>query len=284
LGQRHGGNAALGPVYKGTPRTRCEADSELTMYMDRALQALQLQIDPLQRFVELFAASLDQPQLCQLNGDRGFRYEVPDVRHFCLLKAARAVSALNACIELARGGYTQEIGTLIRTMAEFTTLIEFVLDPEEKDRSNIEKYVQEFFTDSRRGPAAEIKRAQVRQGVVHESLGRKLDDFAKQEGETAERSSAEALYSNVYRVFSNYVHGKYPEVMDMYGGTPGHFHLRGMRGTPKDAENLELLNTYILTVANALVAMIQSLDLREVIRADAVVVRWFRERFEEHQR
>jgi hypothetical protein len=116
--------------------------------------------------------------------------------------------------------YTQEIGTLIRTMAEFTTHIEFVLDPEEKDHSNIEKYVQEFFADSRRGPAAELKRAQVRQGVVHESLGRRLDDFAKQGGETGERSSVEALYSNIYRVFSNYVRGKYPEVMDMYGGTP----------------------------------------------------------------
>jgi hypothetical protein len=29
-----------------------------------------------------------QPELRQLNGDRGFRYEAPDVRHFCLLKAA----------------------------------------------------------------------------------------------------------------------------------------------------------------------------------------------------
>lgn len=47
----------------------CNADSELTMYMDRALRALQLQVDPLRRFVELFAASLDQPELRQLNGD-----------------------------------------------------------------------------------------------------------------------------------------------------------------------------------------------------------------------
>jgi hypothetical protein len=250
--------------------------------MNRALQALQLQVDPLQRFVELFAASLDQPKLCQLDGDRGFRYEAPDVRHFCLLKSARCVSALNACIELARGGFTQEIGTLIRTMAEFGTHIEFVLNPGDEDRSRVEKYVQEFFADSRRGPPAEIKRAQVRQGVVHESLGRKLDDFAEQSGENGERSPAETLYSNVYRVFSNYVHGKYPEIMDMYGRTPGRFHLRGMRGTPKDAENLELLSTYISTVANAFVDIIQSLELRDVVKADPVVVRWFRERFEEH--
>jgi hypothetical protein len=167
-------------------------------------------------------------------------------------------------------------------MAEFTTHIEFVLAPGEEDRSNIEKYVQEFFADSRREPTSEIKRAQVRQGVVHESLGRRLDAFAKQEGETGEHPPAEVLYSNNYRAFSNYVHGKYPEVMDMYGGTPGHFHLRGMRGTPKDAENLEILSTYISTVANAFVAIIQSLDLREVIKADPVVVRWFIERFEEH--
>ena len=41
---------------------------------------------------------------------------------------------------------------------------------------------------------------------------------------------------------SNYVHAKNPEIMDLYGGVPGRFHLDGMRGTPKDEENLQIID------------------------------------------
>jgi hypothetical protein len=42
------------------------------------------------------------------------------------------VSALNASLVLARAGYVQEILTLMRTIAEFTTHIDYVLDPAPK--------------------------------------------------------------------------------------------------------------------------------------------------------
>jgi hypothetical protein len=57
----------------------------------------------------------------------GFRYATPGAEHFCLLKAVRVVSALNAALELARCGYAQEIGVLMRTLVECTTHIEYVL-------------------------------------------------------------------------------------------------------------------------------------------------------------
>jgi hypothetical protein len=92
------------------------------------LQALRSRVDPLEKLVHAFAERLPAP-LRYHSGQRhhGFRYGKPDVRHFCLLKAVRAVSALNAAIELARCGYVQEIAVLIRTVIESTTHIEFVL-------------------------------------------------------------------------------------------------------------------------------------------------------------
>ena len=89
----------------------------------------------------------------------GFRYDAPDVRHFCLLKAVRVVSALNASFELAKWGYTQEIAALMRILVECTRHIEYVLDPDdsEEHQSNVRKYVREFFEDSRRDTEAEIK-------------------------------------------------------------------------------------------------------------------------------
>src|ERR1019366_6870056 len=145
--------------------------------------------------------------LYRYDSDRGFRYKSPNVQHFCLLKSVRVVSALNAGFELARNGYTQEIGVLIRTLIECTTHIEFVLDPNdsEQHRSEVEKYITVFFADSRRDPSAEIKKAQVRQGVVHASIGKTLDDIAEQHDNTEGRVPAATLYYNIYSIFSNYV-------------------------------------------------------------------------------
>ena len=84
----------------------------------------------------------------RINSDRGYRFDEPTTHHFCLLKAVRVVSALNASIELARSGYTQEIAVLMRTVAEFTTHIEFVLDMDDsaEHELKVKRYIEAFFT------------------------------------------------------------------------------------------------------------------------------------------
>ena len=161
----------------------------------------------------------------------------------------------------------------MRTLVECTTHIEFVLDPDdsEKHKAAVEKYVREFFEDTHREAAFGIKNIHIKQGAVHDALGKSLDALAApEEG----RRSAKELYSNVYRIFSNYVHAKYPEIMDLYGGVPGHFHLDGMRGTPKDAENLEIIQTFIDTASNAVALTISKLKLFSLIETDPFVASW----------
>lgn len=242
--------------------------------MEPYLKELKKQVEPMERFVELFARSLEQPKLRQINLDRGFRYDSPDIRHFCLLKLVRVMSAFNAAIELARTGYTQEIAVLMRTLVECTTHIDFVLDPNDSEthKAAVEKYVREFFEDARREPTFGIKNTHIKQGAVHDVLGKSLDIFAApDEG----RRPAKELYSNVYRIFSNYVHAKYPEIMDLYGGVPGCFHMHGMRGTPKDAENLETIHTFVGTASNAIRLTILKLNLFSLIETDPIVASWY---------
>ncbi len=192
------------------------------------------------------------------------------------------MSAFNAAIELARKGYTQEIVVLMRTLIECTTHIEFVLeiDDSEEHRSAVRKYVDDFFADDHRGSTAEIRRAQIQQGKVHAALGKSLDKIAEDLDEMDGRTPAARLYSNIYRITSNYVHAKYPECMDLYGGRPGQFHLHGMNGTPKERENLETLQTYALTLMNCFVRMVQGLDLRCFVEADPVIGTWYMKAFE----
>lgn len=74
------------------------------------LETLRSKVAPFERLLHALAGKLPQPLWYHSGKEHfGFRYGKPDKRHFCLLKAVRAVSALNAAIELAGRGYAQEI-------------------------------------------------------------------------------------------------------------------------------------------------------------------------------
>ena len=120
-------------------------------------------------------------------------------------------------------------------------------------------FVQNYFADFTRNSSADFKRAQVRQGVVHRRLGATLDNISQQAGDAGQRAPAERMYSNVYLSYSNYVHAKNPEIMDLYGGVPGRFHLDGMRGTPKDEGEPSDHRPFIDTAATALKLMVSRL-------------------------
>lgn len=252
------------------------------MTVEAALRSLEERIDPLERIVRLFAASLDAPLLLDSAEWRGFRYVQPDVRHFCLLKAVKALSALNAGFELATKGFVQETFVLMRTLVESTNHIEFVLDPNDslEHKAEVERYMSEYFADSDRGAGAEMKRPPIQQGRIHTVLGNSLDELSKQYEPSDDRVAAATLYKRTYHIYSSYVHGGYPEMMDLYGGRPGQFHLHGMSGTRKEAEILEILDTFTTTVATTVVIMVQGLNLREIVDADPVTAIWYKNYFQ----
>ena len=173
------------------------------MNIELPLRVFQAQVDIMERVIRLLVSSITQPTMRRINSDRGYRFDEPTIHHFCLLKAVRVVSALNASIELARRGYTQEIAVLMRTVAEFTTHIEFVLgmDILAEHQLKVKNYIEAFFADSRRDPEAELKKAQIPQGIVHTSIGKTLDKLmSEQAGSVEGRTPAASLYSNVYRI------------------------------------------------------------------------------------
>jgi len=250
------------------------------MLFDTALSGLQARVAILESVVEILSGLLAPPKLFVSEVVRGFRYENPDVRHFCLLKAVRAVSALNAAIELARKGYTQELAVLMRIVTECTKRIEYVLDMDdtEEHRSNVKTYLREFFEDIRREPEAEIKGVLIREERVNEQLGKTLDGISKRYGDTGERVPAAQLFYRSSRAFSFYVHARHPEAMDLYGGSPGRWHLRGMGQTPKDSENLEILDTFITTASTTFVIMVQGIpQLLELVLREPTLRQWYAE-------
>lgn len=246
------------------------------MLFEAALLGFQERVLILEKVVNILSGLLSAPVFN--TAGQYFRYQNADVPHFCLLKAVRVVSALNASFELARAGYVQELAVLMRIISECTRHIEYVLDPDvsETHKSNVRKYIQEFFNDLIRDPEVEIKGVLIREKVINEQLGSTLDKIAALYGETEGRVPVARLFHRSSRAFSFYVHARYPESMDLYGGRPGHFHLRGMRGTPKDRENLEVLDTFITTVSTTFVIMVQAIPaLRRVALQEPALYQWY---------
>ena len=64
--------------------------------------------------------------------------------------------------------------------------------------------------------------------------------------------------------------------MELYGGQPEHFHLRGMRGTPIDAEYLATIDSFLTTLSIALAQMVSNFRLHELVERDPVLAAWIR--------
>ena len=124
------------------------------------------------------------------------------------------------------------------------------------------------------------KKPKVRQEDVHREIASETARILERLPVETPEFDANAAMGRVYATFSNYVHARYPEVMDLYGGTPGRFHMRGMRGTPKDLENLETLEVYRTTLENCFAMMVHSLGLRSLVLEDPMTAAWFNKRHE----
>jgi hypothetical protein len=228
----------------------------------------------LERYIALVGSKLNPPLLYHSGKEHfGFRFGAPDVRHFCLLKAVRALSAWRAAAILARQGFAQEVFVLLRTLAEFTTHMDYVLFAREKDGTPTPEaaaYLQAFFDDFARNDETNFGRIKLKQGQVHKAVGATLDANKDDLADPTER-----LFSRVYRSLSNNVHGRYPEIMDMYGGDPPRWHTNGMLGTPKEIETVEFVVTSLGTISQSCRLMASALGLQNMLGADPELRAWY---------
>jgi hypothetical protein len=245
------------------------------MTFDPDLEGLRERIFPLARFVHAFAGSLPSPTMERQ--EHGFRYEQPDYRHFCLLRSARIVSALSASVELTNACYPKEIGVLFRTIHEFMRQVEAVVTQIERDghvSGPLEDFITAYFEDNTRGGPPN-KRIALSEKYVNELIGEPLDEFGNRAATW--KPAADRLH-HVSSVHANYVHARYPESMDLYGGRPGHFHLSGMRNTPKDGESVAMLDAVITSASLCFIRLVQGLNLRCLLVHDPTLLAWFQSR------
>jgi len=209
-------------------------------YLAQTLRRLQLHYDSLSSFVVV-------PKRVRIGGNTYFRHvEQSDVL-FCYLKGVKLISTLNAGLVLLQAGYTQEIGALCRMADDFCYEILFFMGPfgpsgPSKDQIRM---LEDFFKEEFENPADVLGSAQNRDTVPRRKINAAFGKLAQDQ---LNPHDAQGTLETVHKAFSGYVHGAYPHIMELYGGSPPRYHLDGMLGTPRIAEWQDQLVTYVYRV------------------------------------
>ncbi len=187
----------------------------------------------------------------------------------CYLKGVKALSTLNACLVLLRSGYAQEIGAVCRMVDDYCNEVFFLLVPQDGDHPSADqiRFVETFFQEEFDKPDNPLGSSQKRDTV---SVRKIHATFAKLAGAELNPSDGQELLRTTHQAFSGYIHGAYPHIMEMCGGMPPRFHVRGMLGTPRIDEWREQLTGYVhrlIMVTTFIARKLQQPQLEPPLRA-----------------
>lgn len=174
-----------------------------------------------------------------------FRHERLNDCLLIFLKGVRSVSLLNASMTLFRTGHAQEIGILCRCLDEtFEDMLLFIRNLGEDGRPtrDQERALTEFFQEQFADPVSPlgttIKRDRVRRAKVRTAIAGLPEN-------TVNPHDHSTVLGTIDDAMSGYVHGAYPHIMELYGGSPPRFHMTGMAGTPRIIEALRQIVIYV---------------------------------------
>jgi len=173
-----------------------------------------------------------------------FRYANKGIHEALIQKLARNISGVNAVAVLLASGYVQEAGVVFRTLDEIHEDIFFLASAETNgartDRHT--QYLEAFYSEavfSRPEGSLDIPKPNL---VPRKKIRAHTMNVL---GQGVNVSRALAASESVGTAYSGYVHAASENIMDMYGGNPPHFHIEGMRGTPRMAECARDAEIYI---------------------------------------
>ena len=187
----------------------------------------------MERFVHRLAKRVPPPQLVTHRGTRVFRHVEKSIGQAIVQKLVRMVSTLHAARLLQNHGFVQEQGVLQRILDEIQDDIRFLTygvifdDLTSRHQSYLDAFFEEEF-DAEDALGSTQKRPMISRRKIRAYNASKASPNRSREVEASR---------TIHKIFSGYVHVASPHVMDMYGGNPARFHMRGMRDTPRQDEH-----------------------------------------------
>ena len=184
----------------------------------------------MERTVDQLARRVPQPKLI---GDKKllvFRHAEKTIYQAIVQKLARMVSTLHAARLLLNHGFFQEQASLQRILDEIQEDVLFLAcgviwgdNLSSLHRDYLDAFFEEEF-DADTAIESTQKRPMIRRQKIHAYL-------ARMKAAPMDPSRGKELFRTKSKIYSGYVHAASPHIMDMYGGNPPRFNMRGIKGS-----------------------------------------------------
>jgi hypothetical protein len=175
-----------------------------------------------------------QPQQVPYKDSFHYRYLEKNAHQAVVQKLARLVSSLHAARLLMIHGFVQEQAVLQRVLDELEEDITFlsfgIIFNQWTDLH--QNFLNAFFEEEFDADSA-IESTQKRPMIPRKKIRAWI---ASLDGAGMNPSRNVELARTISKTYSGYVHAASPQIMDMYGGYPPIFFVRGMVGTPRHDE------------------------------------------------
>ena len=192
-------------------------------------------LENMENTLHVLVSRVPPPQPVPYKDSFVFRYVEKSVHQALVQKLARIVSGLHAVHLLWSQGFVQEQAALQRILDEIAEDISFLSfsviynDSNESHKSYLDAFYQEEFD-----PNDAIASSKERAMVSRKKIRAYIDRVASGPKGSSKHLDAARTVS---KTFSGYVHAASPQIMDMYGGNPPRFYVRGLRGTERHLEH-----------------------------------------------
>jgi hypothetical protein len=189
----------------------------------------------MERTVHLLAQRVPRPVRVPYKDGFVYRHVEKSLHQALVQKLARLVSSLHAAHLLMDHGFVQEQASLQRVLDELQediTFLAFAVIFNSKTQLH-QDYLDAFFEEEFDADTA-LASTQKRPMVPRKKIQAYI---ARIEGAAMDPSRGVEVARTISKVYSGYIHAASPHIMDMYGGDPPIFHMRGMLGTSRHQEH-----------------------------------------------
>lgn len=191
-----------------------------------------------------YEAALPKPERVSQPTGWAYRFKDRDIHHAIVMKLALIQSTLRAAMLLLQHGYVAQQAMLQRIIDEANEDVAFLTCAITNDERTPlhDRYLAAFWAEEFQDIKRMTETHQSRDMVPRQKIRAYL---ANTEGNNANPNQAINVTKVLSKVYSGFVHGAAPHIMESYGGNPPHFHLNGMLGTPRISEYTQDLWNYM---------------------------------------
>lgn len=160
------------------------------------------------------------------------------------MKLARIVTGVQAAWGAINQGFTQEGAALQRILDELGSDLQFLAGPLTmgKQEEIHDRFLADFFQEEFEDGKSPVDSSQKRNRVPRKKI-RAYNARTFTPEEATDR--VVAVQETIDNMYSGFVHGAGPHIMDLYGGTPPHFHVEGMGGTSRQEDAAADFRNYL---------------------------------------